>query len=188
LVNKQRIRIDDHQTPLKKAFRGVKTPAINGDNFFSGQYRGGTGHVGMVASDNDDWTMFWRTTLGQEPPGPLPKGAKAVMVAEHNADNPVALVPVNISWDGKDTTIKWERIFLKTPENPNPQSWYAVLLIPEGGNSETYIDVPLAERQRQKKELVISEAKVFTEGSGEAVTLMPTLRLKRKAEFTGTAA
>lgn len=185
MVTGSKINIEDKRSPLEKGFNGENLPEIGGCNFFTGEYDSGTGHIGLNTDDPNDWKLFWQQALGIEPPAPLPKGAKAIMLAEHHVDDPIAFVPESVSWDGSNTSVKWQKLHLADPANPGAKSRYAILLIPASGVCEATSDVFIAEEQRKKAEQLAEDIKGFTEGSRESVVLMPVMRLKRKAEFSG---
>lgn len=181
-----RLSIDDQSQKRRKLFsRLSRKPAeIGGNNFFAGTYDRGTGSIGMTVDNNRDWDLFWEQVLGQQPPGPLPKGSIAVMIAEHRAGDPVSFEAEKIVLKDGEISIDWKRLHTATPDKEAGPSQFAVLILPKARNSQTYHDVFVAEEQRQAAEALAKDLKGYTEGSDRPITLLPITKFKRKLEMT----
>lgn len=170
-----KLPIDDRASKLRHSFNGEPMPEINGANFFTGDYDAGNGLIGMNSDDPETWNMFWRNIVKQEPPGKLPDGAMAIMIAHNSKDDPVEYFPENILHENDGTTVRWQRRHTKMPDHPETKSQFAVLLIPAGDDQQYYRDVDVAEELRRAAEI-----KPFTEGTDEPVAVKPSLKLKQK--------
>ena len=170
-----KITIDDRASKLRHSFNGQPLPEINGCNFFTGDYDARNGLIGMTSSDPDTWDMFWRSIVKQEPPGKLPDGAMAIMIAHDTKGDPVEYFPESAVHENDGTTVRWQRRHLKADDQPDAKSQFAVLLIPDGDNTEYYTDVDVAEEKRKAAEL-----KKFTEGTEGAVPVGPAVKLVKK--------
>jgi hypothetical protein len=144
------IQIQDMSSKLRKAFQR-KEPDIGGNNFFTGEYDRGTGDIGLNTSSPKDWALFWEQVLKEKPPGPLPRGTLAVMMATHSAGDPVEFEPESIFRMSGATSVNWKRIHTAAPDG---KSRYAVLLIPQGRDFQYYKDIfPAGNQPAAKAEI-----------------------------------
>ncbi len=183
-MKSSRIPIENKLTGLKKVFDRIEEPCIDGCNFFTGDYVGRGGSFGATVDNQSDWQMFWRSSFNCDPPGPLPKGAMALMMGESGLPgDPVELIPESVVRRNERTEVSWQRVHTAQPGEPERKSQYAVLLVPKDHDYQVYRDVFLAEDQRKVAEQLAEDLKVFTEGSRERITILPITKLKRKLEF-----
>jgi hypothetical protein len=174
-----RIPIDDRSTGFRKG-----DPLVADANFFTGQYDAGSGFVGFTVTDIGDWYSFWHSTVGETPPGPLPKGAKAVMLAQHHADDPVSFFPEKVARDDSGISIHWQRRHIgEEADNRGRKSRFAVLVVPDVPDSQIYRDIFPAEERRAAAERFADELKIITEGMAAPVAIIPVAKLRRKPEF-----
>jgi hypothetical protein len=181
------IAVEDKRSGLSLRFaKKNDLPAIDGSNFITGEYSRGNGSIGFNSADPAIWDSFWRNTVGQEPPGKLPKGAMAVMIAQHCDEDPVELIPEKITRDNKGITVNWNRLHTRDPGGPKDKpSRFAVLILPmKGGNTQFYRDVYAFEERAAEAKRIDEEASVMTKGSKGRITLMPVTKLKKKIEFS----
>lgn len=170
-----KINIDDRASKLRHSFNGEPLPEINGCNFFTGDYDAGNGLIGMNSADPDTWDLFWRSIVKQEPPGKLPEGAMAIMIAHDSKNDPLEYFPESVVHENDGTTVRWQRRHIKAEDAPDMKSQFAVLLIPAGDDVQYYTDVDVAEEKRKMAEL-----KKFTDGTDGAVPVGPAVKLIRK--------
>jgi hypothetical protein len=183
-VKSSRIPIENKLTGLKKVFDRAPNPCINGSNLFTGDYTGGSGSMGMTVDNDADWRMFWTGTFKCDPPGPLPKGAMAIMIGESGLPgDPVELVPESIVRTNKNIDISWQRVHTAEPGGPEKKSQFAVLVVPKARNSQVYHDVFVAEEQRKVAEKLADDLKAFTEGTQTPIKILPITLIKKKLEF-----
>jgi hypothetical protein len=178
-----KIDISDAAARLMKRAVATPVPVIDGNNFFSGEYDSGSGSIGFTIDSPEEWEQFWRNTLKEEPPGPLPKRCKAIMIAEHHPGDPVELIPERIAREGKEIKVIWQRIHTAMPDSKPGPSRYAVLLIPNRSQSQYFNDVYLAEEQRRAAEDMARDIRVLTEGTPQEVKILQPAKFRRRAEF-----
>ena len=178
----RRISIENKTSKPRTAFNGPM-PEIGGNNFFTGEYDE-EGITGINGGDPRDWQFFWQRHLKTDPPGDLPLGARALMIAEHHEGDPVEFEPESVVLDDGGLTVNWKRVHTASPEKPGGKSRFAVLLVPGNSDSQYYRDVfPHGEICRGLRQIA-EEARVFTEGSRTDITIMPITKLRRKVEFS----
>ena len=97
------VTVEDRSSRLRKAFHRA-APAIGGDNLFTGEYSGRFSHLSITSSSQYDWQTFW-SHVGDKPPGPLPRGATAIMIAENSSGDPVKLEPSSVVRRGGNITV-----------------------------------------------------------------------------------
>jgi hypothetical protein len=133
-----KVDVEDRSSGLRKAFHR-EAPTIGGNNLFTGEYSGNLTLFGMTSSSKLDWETFWTQIAGEKPPGPLPRGATAIMIAEDAKGDPVSLQPASIVREGGDVTVNWNRVH--AAPGASGKSSYAILLVPKASITSIYTDV-----------------------------------------------
>ena len=151
-------------------------PTINGCNFFSGVYNGGTGTIGFN-TEVIDWAMMWQT-LGMAPPGALPENTVAIMEASGSADAAIAYRPVAVTVTGEDIHIDWRREHVPHAENTGAVSQFAVLVLPKGSISAQFNNAFPEEEKRAAEALLKAEVAVFSSGLPAAVKPLKAMQFK----------
>jgi hypothetical protein len=146
-------------------------PAIDGCNFFSGEYmdddQGGASIAGGLRQE--DWEFFWCRHARKSPPGPLPEGALAILRFDHSPGDPTVLEPESVKLDNDVAHVSWKHIHTILPGEPEERSRYAILIVPGKELKEVFNPLFLAE-----------ELKVLTEGSRETIRVLPVTRFRPK--------
>lgn len=164
---------------------------INGFNFFTGEYTRKPGEARSLSNTQDpgQWEEFWRDALGEEPPGPLPKGAWAIMLAQNTPPDHVKIEPESLVMDDDGLKVVWKRIHLAGQPGGPKTSRYAVLVLPAMGQQTTRETtweeeaVRAAEDKKRQDAALDTLREAFIEGSAERVTILPPLRFKPKLDF-----
>ncbi|MEZ0226282.1 MAG: hypothetical protein ACAH83_17125 [Alphaproteobacteria bacterium] len=194
MVTGSKIDIEDKRSPLEKDFNGESLPEIGGCNFFYGEYSGAPNEQRSLSNtqDNAQWEDFWRTCLKEEPPGPLPKGAHAILLAGYDRGNPVAHEPESLTYEDDGLKVLWNRIQLRGEPQGSGKSRYGVLILPVYGGQTTRETTwqeefgRAAEKRKLRDEKIIALSKPFTEGTEDRIVLLPTIRYRHRFAFLKT--
>jgi hypothetical protein len=187
------IHIANNQSPPQTAT--AAGPVIDGCNFFYGDYGRKPGETCSLSNtqDNAQWKDFWNATLGEAPPGDLPKGAHAIFLAEYKVGKPVAYEPESLTMEDSGLTVVWNRIQLAGEPQGTGKSRYGVLILPDCGQQkpqrETTWQEELAratEKRQRSEEKIIELAKPFTDGAEDRIVLLPTIRYRHRFAFLKT--
>lgn len=131
----------------------IATPSINGNNLFTGAYDGDADRIGAVVDTQESWENYWKE-LKTKPPGRLPEGAIAVFQAVHEDGRGISIEPATVVQDGSEIMINWHKKIILKAEDMSAHSHYAVLLLPRGMLSATFMDsFPLAEQRMRMEDL-----------------------------------
>lgn len=132
----------------------MDVPLINGSNLFTGDYEGDVEKIGNVIDTQDGWESYWGA-LKQEPPGPLPDNAVAIFQADRSVHGvAISIEPAKVCRLGDEVTVEWKRINEPRAEKMDAHSHYAVLLLPKGELTASFMDTfPLAEAREQRAKL-----------------------------------
>jgi len=167
-MRKVMIGMKENLAPLFNQMSMMDIPTINGSNLFVGDYKGIAGKIGSVASTEEEWNALWQT-LGDKPPGPLPKGAIAVFEVLVEKDRQVTLEPMSVVQNGQDIMIAWERRNISHKEPGAAHPHYTVLLLPEGQLTASFMDSWPIEMERMRIAAVESGIKGLKEGAGRVI-------------------
>lgn len=164
---------------------------IDGCNFFTGEYGQKPGERCSLSNTQDaaQWDDFWKTCMKENPPGPLPQGAYAILLAEYKIGKPVAYEPESLTMEDDGLKVVWNRIQLAGEPRGSRRSRYGVLILPEYGQQTTRETTwqeefaRAAEKQRVREEKIIAVSKPFTEGAEDRIVLLPTLKYRHRFIF-----
>ncbi len=152
----------------------AQMPFISGFNFFSGDFTPKTvTSIGTAVCTQEEWDELWKT-FDRPPPGPLPRGARAIVQAISETLKPrtTAFEAANVTLTAtKDIKVQWNRLHVGKDEDPKVQDRYAVLLLPDQGKlSSTFNDVwPLREK-REKMRKFDESLNLFRKGQNSILT------------------
>ncbi len=153
-------------------------PLIEGCNFFSGEdeFAGGDESSIRISGgiDKRQWEFFWRRHAGTEPPGRLPEGALAVLMASRGITDPTTMELESLRLDNDETHISWKCTHTALPGDMVGRMSYAILVVPGKELKESFSEVYCAEEQRKTAEAL----KVFTEGSREHIKVRPAMKFR----------
>jgi hypothetical protein len=191
LVSGRKIEIEDHRSPLQKSSSGAAAIDINGCNFFYGEYDEKPGERCSLSNtqDPEQWDDFWKTCLKQNPPGPLPPGSHAILVAEYHAGKPVAYELEKLTFEDDGIKVLWNRIQLKGEPQGSGRSRYGVLVLPAYGAQKIRETnwrkefARAAEKVKIREDEIIELSKPFIEGAENRIVLLPTIRYRHRFAF-----
>lgn len=165
-VTGRKIKIENKDT-------GAPCPEIGGNNFFTGEFKGGNGTFGLTAIDQDEWEKMWET-IGDEPPGRLPRNSIAVLqaVKESKGTEALAFEPSRIALAAAEMmngdrkiNIDWNRLHVDLSEDMRAHPRYAVLLLPNKGRLKASFNDIWPLREKREMEMAFTESlKLFKDG------------------------
>lgn len=165
-VTARKIKIENKLT-------GEPCPLINGNNFFSGEFKGMNGTFGLTATNQDEWEKMWET-IGAKPPGKLPADAIAVLqaVKEPKGTEALAFEPSRIAMAAAEMmngdrkiNIDWNRLHTAYDEDMQAHPRYAVLLLPGRGKLKASFNDIWPQREKREMEIAFNESlKIFKDG------------------------
>lgn len=137
------------------AAEALQSAQIDGVNMFTGSFAEKGGLNGIIRVMKADWDLTWKVTLKETPPADLPEGAEALLFCSNVADDPVAVYPEDLRYDGKNLNVVWRREHLaeKGADTSMP-SRYCLLIVPKAFYHHGFKDVDaetLSAQKRQKQ-------------------------------------
>ncbi len=152
----------------KVEIEGAKdVPLVGGCNFFTGEFKG-EGFIEISGGlQPRDWEFFWRRHAGTEPPGPLPDGALAMLIAGGNGGEPTLMRPLKAALKDNVAHVDW--LFTETGSGP---SSYAILIVPGKDLKQTVTTVS-----------VPATVQAMTSGADGGVSVMRPIKLRQSRGF-----
>lgn len=168
----------EHGQMMPSSVMGV--PLINGNNLFTGDYEGKADKIGGVAETQDEWEAYW-AVLKQDPPGPLPDNARAIFEADRTVEGvAISLEPAKVCQKDGEVMVEWQRINEPRQEKADAHPHYAVLLIPKGELTASFMDTFPIEEAREKRAKLDEAIQGFRTGVQEELSAPPRAMFMKK--------